>query len=49
MSIPEVPFYKKQFLLMYSISSASIWGCLLGALRASRQEIGNQAGKNPAA
>ena len=42
MSIPEVPFYKKQFLLMYSISSASIWGCLLGALRASRQEIGDQ-------
>lgn len=49
MSIPEVPFFKRQFLLMYAISSASIWGCLLGALRASKQEIGNQAGKNPAA
>jgi len=49
MSIPEVPFYNKQWLIMYSLSSASIWGCLLGALRASRQEIGIQMGKKSVA
>ena len=34
-SIPGVPFYGKQYLLMYGFASASIWGCLLGALRES--------------
>ena len=37
MCIPGVPFYGKQYLLMYGFASASIWGCLLGALRESRQ------------
>jgi O-antigen ligase len=37
MSIPTVPFYGKKYLMMYAFSSASIWGCLLGALRHSRQ------------
>ena len=32
-SIPGVPFYGKQYLMMYGFASASIWGCLLGALR----------------
>jgi len=35
MSIPGVPFYGKQYLMMYGFASASIWGCLLGALRES--------------
>ncbi len=34
-SIPGVPFYGKQYLLMYGFASATIWGCLLGALRES--------------
>jgi hypothetical protein len=34
-SIPGVPFYGKQYLMMYGFSSATIWGCLLGALRES--------------
>jgi O-antigen ligase len=34
-SIPGVPFYGKQYLMMYGFASASIWGCLLGALRDS--------------
>jgi hypothetical protein len=34
-SIPGVPFYGKQYLLMYGFSSATIWGSLLGALRES--------------
>jgi O-antigen ligase len=35
-SIPGVPFYGKQYLMMYGFASATIWGCLLGALRESR-------------
>jgi O-antigen ligase len=34
-SIPGVPFYGKQYLMMYGFASATIWGCLLGALRAA--------------
>jgi O-antigen ligase len=34
-SIPGVPFYGKQYLMMYGFASASIWGSLLGALRES--------------
>ena len=34
-SIPGVPFYGKQYLLMYGFASATIWGGLLGALRDS--------------
>jgi len=34
-SIPGVPFYGKQYLMMYGFASATIWGCLLGALRES--------------
>lgn len=34
-SIPGVPFNGKQYLLMYAFSTASIWGCLLGALQQS--------------
>ena len=36
-SVPGVPFYGKQYLMMYAFSSASIWGCLLGALKHSQQ------------
>ena len=36
-SIPGVPFYGKQYLMIYGFASASIWGCLLGALRESRR------------
>jgi O-antigen ligase len=32
-SIPGVPFYGKQYLMMYGFASSTIWGCLLGALR----------------
>jgi len=35
-SIPGVPFYGKQYLMMYGFASATIWGSLLGALRESR-------------
>ena len=35
-SVPEVPFYGKQYLMMYGFASATIWGSLLGALRESR-------------
>ena len=34
-SFPGVPFYGKQYLLMYGFASAAIWGSLLGALRES--------------
>ena len=34
-SIPGVPFKGKQYLILYAFSSASIWGCLLGALQQS--------------
>jgi O-antigen ligase len=34
-SIPGVPFFGKQYLLMYGFASATIWGSLLGALRES--------------
>jgi O-antigen ligase len=34
-SIPGVPFYGKQYLMLYGFASATIWGCLLGALRES--------------
>jgi O-antigen ligase len=34
-SIPGVPFNGKQYLMMYAFSTASIWGCLLGALQQS--------------
>jgi O-antigen ligase len=37
-SIPGVPFYGKKYLMMYGFSSATIWGCLLGALRLSEQD-----------
>jgi O-antigen ligase len=37
-SIPEVPFNGKPFLMMYAFSSASIWGCLLGAQCVAKQE-----------
>lgn len=37
-SIPGVPFYGKHYLMMYAFSTASIWGCLLGALQASAQK-----------
>jgi O-antigen ligase len=32
-SFPGVPFYGKQYLMIYAFSTASIWGCLLGALQ----------------
>jgi O-antigen ligase len=35
LSIPGVPFYGKQYLMMYGFASATIWGSLLGALRES--------------
>jgi len=38
-SIPGVPFYGKQYLMMYGFASATIWGCLLGALRESEQSL----------
>ena len=38
-SIPGVPFFGKQYLMMYGFASATIWGCLLGALRASEPVI----------
>ena len=38
-SIPGVPFYGKQYLMMYGFASATIWGCLLGALRESKLVI----------
>ena len=34
-SFPGVPFYGKQYLMMYGFASATIWGSLLGALRES--------------
>jgi MFS family permease len=34
-SIPGVPFFGKQYLMMYGFASATIWGSLLGALRES--------------
>jgi O-antigen ligase len=34
-SISGVPFYGKQYLMTYGFASATIWGCLLGALRES--------------
>jgi O-antigen ligase len=37
-SIPGVPFSGKQYLVMYGFSSATIWGCLLGALRESEPD-----------
>jgi len=42
-SIPGVPFYGKQYLLIYAFSSASIWGCLLAALQQSTTAIGNHS------
>lgn len=36
-SIPGVPFYGKQYLVMYAFTSASIWGTLLGAVHKGRQ------------
>lgn len=33
--VPAVPFYSKQLLMMYGFASASLWGCLLGALQNS--------------
>ncbi len=38
-SIPGVPFYGKGYLMMYGFASATIWGCLLGALRESGSDI----------
>ena len=38
-SIPGVPFYGKQYLMMYGFASATIWGSLLGALRESGHEV----------
>ena len=38
-SLPGVPFYGKYYLLMYGISSAAIWGSLLGALRAAQYQV----------
>ena len=35
LSIPGVPFYGKQYLMMYGFASATIWGSLLGALHES--------------
>jgi O-antigen ligase len=35
--VPGVPFYGKQYLMMYGFASATIWGCLLGALRQSQE------------
>lgn len=37
-SFPGVPLYGKQYLMMYGFASATIWGCLLGALRESGAE-----------
>jgi O-antigen ligase len=37
-SIPGVPFYGKEYLMMYGFASATIWGCLLGALRESEKK-----------
>jgi O-antigen ligase len=34
-SIPGVPYFGKQCVVMYGFASATIWGCLLGALRES--------------
>ncbi len=39
-SIPAVPFYGKQYLMLYGFSSAMIWGCLMGALREAGQVDG---------
>ena len=44
-SIPGVPFYGKHYLMMYAFSTASIWGCLLGALRESGQASKSRAGE----
>ena len=38
-SIPGVPFYGKEYMMMYGFASASIWGSLLGALRESGLDI----------
>lgn len=42
-SIPAVPFYGKQYLLLYAFSSASIWGCLLAALQQSTTATGERS------
>jgi len=44
-SIPGVPFYGKHYLMMYAFSTASIWGCLLGALQESGQTVESRAGE----
>jgi len=35
-SIPAVPFYGRHSLMTYAFSTASIWGCLLGALQGAK-------------
>ncbi|MCP4469129.1 MAG: O-antigen ligase family protein [Gammaproteobacteria bacterium] len=40
-SFPGVPFYGKQYLMMYGFASATIWGSLLGALCEPRSEDSN--------
>ena len=37
-SIPAIPFGGKHNLMMYGFASATIWGCLLGALRESEKD-----------
>ena len=42
-TIPGVPFYGKQYLMIYAFSSASIWGCLLAALQQSTTATGERS------
>jgi O-antigen ligase len=49
-SVPGVPFYGKQYLVIYGFVSAEIWGSLLGALRESDRTgafIAPQASNEP--
>ncbi len=46
-SIPGVPFYGKHYLMMYAFSTASIWGCLLGALQSSGQKAEKEQESSP--
>lgn len=42
--VPGVPFYGKQYLMMYGFASATIWGCLLGALQESDRSETDSSG-----
>ena len=45
--VPGVPFHGKQYLMMYGFASATIWGCLLGALRESQEGGSSEALSEP--